>query len=157
MKESFESILVNYEPMLHKIIRQLNIYTHDEDWLQIAKIALWEAYQRFDESKGSFLNYAYTYVKGKLLVELTRRNKIQEDSFDDQTITLNQSIDYDSSILLEQCLAHLSHNEQVWLLETVINDLSVNEIAAKYKVSPSSVKYWRKNAREKLSIIMKKY
>ena len=156
MKEPFDIILKNYEPMLHKIIRQLHIYNTDEDWLQIAKIALWEAYERFDEKKGIFLNFAYTYVKGRLLVELTKRNKVKEDLYDHQTITEQFTVDFDSSLLLEYYLTHLSPNEQIWLKETIENDLSIHDIARKYQVSPSTVKYWRKNAREKLSIFMKK-
>lgn len=150
MKETFEELLITYEPMLHKIIRSLNIYTNDEDWMQIAKIALWEASTRFDEKKGTFLNYSYTYVKGKLLKELTKRNKLKEDLLETEQIQEGVTEEYDYLLLLDYCLDHLSSKEQIWLKETVINGLSVIEIAKKYEVSPSSVKYWRKLAKEKL-------
>lgn len=152
MKEPFEELLITYEPMLHKIIRSLNIYTKDEDWMQIAQIALWEASMRFDETKGTFLNYAYTYVKGKLLRELTKRNKLQEDLLETNQIQEGVTEEFDYSLLLDHCLHHLSSKEQIWLKETVMNGLSVKEIAKKYEVSPSSVKYWRKLAKQKLAV-----
>ena len=82
-------------------------------------------------------------------------NKRKEDLYENVTITQELNVDYDSSILFEQYLALLSPNEQIWLRETFINDLTIHEIASKYDVSPSTVKYWRKKAREKLSIFLK--
>ena len=44
----------------------------------------------------------------------------------------------------------LTENQKKWVLYTVIDDLSVKEIAEKENVSVSAVKAWRRGAKQKL-------
>ncbi|WP_313957685.1 sigma factor, partial [Staphylococcus epidermidis] len=41
-------------------------------------IALWEAHARFDPEKGKFSTFAYSYMKGRMMTELTRQSKAEE-------------------------------------------------------------------------------
>jgi RNA polymerase sigma factor (sigma-70 family) len=60
--ESFDQLVVQYQPMIHKIIKPL----HMDEFYQTGLIGLWEAAHAFDVRKGSFSNYAYTCIKGKM-------------------------------------------------------------------------------------------
>ena len=75
--ESFEQLAEQYTPMIYKIMNSLHIYKNRDEFFQLGFISLWEALQRFDANKGDFTNYAYTYIKGKFLSEMTKNSKHQ--------------------------------------------------------------------------------
>ncbi|MBP3039935.1 sigma-70 family RNA polymerase sigma factor [Bacillaceae bacterium Marseille-Q3522] len=153
--ESFEQLVKQYEPMLFRIMHSLHIYKNKEEFYQLGLISLWEARQRFDSAKGSFTNYAYTYIKGKFLTEMTKTNRYEErcfypkeefwDIIEDDALPSHLQ----HTILLSYCQG-LTNNQKKWLLYTFLEDLSVKDIAEKEGVSVSTVKLWRKGAKEKL-------
>lgn len=158
--ESFEQLVDQYEPMLHKIMNSLHLYKNHDEFYQHSLIALWEASQGFDPNKGSFTNYAYTYIKGCLLMELKKLHQdherdvhpdeqfwdLVEDSFSDDPLQ--------NEILLSYCET-LTPNQKKWLLYTVCDHLTIKEIAELEKVSLSAVKSWRSGAREKVKNMVK--
>lgn len=153
--DSFEQLVKQYEPMIHKIIRLLHIYKNEDEFFQIGAIALWEASVRFDVEKGNFTSYAFSYIKGKILTELTKARvqeersiypkeefwELIEDEYCEQPFELKQILTYCES---------LTENQKKWVLYTVFDGLSITEIARKEGVSPSAVKAWRKGAKERL-------
>jgi RNA polymerase sigma factor (sigma-70 family) len=159
--ESFEQLARQYEPMIHKLMSSVNIYKNKEEFYQIGLIGLWEASQRFNPEKGDFTNYAYKYIKGKFLTEMTKSNKHEnrsiypkeefwefiEDPFTEQP--------FEKNLLLSYC-EPLTENQTKWVLYTFLDGLSVREIAEKEKVSISAVKAWRKGAKEKLKVSLEK-
>ncbi|MGM7721592.1 sigma factor [Metabacillus sp. Hm71] len=42
-------------------------------------IALWEAAQRFNEEKGEFWSYVFSYISGRMKSALTRKEKNREE------------------------------------------------------------------------------
>jgi RNA polymerase sigma factor (sigma-70 family) len=70
--ESFEQLASQYEPMIQQIIHSLHIYKNKDEFHHHGLIALWKASKRFDPAKGTFSTYAYHYIKGYLLMELTK-------------------------------------------------------------------------------------
>lgn len=75
--EDFEEVAVKYAPMISAVIRKLHIYRDYDTFRQIGTIALWQAWQRFEDEKGNFTPYAYRSIQGAMLDELkreTRRN-----------------------------------------------------------------------------------
>jgi RNA polymerase sigma factor (sigma-70 family) len=157
--ESFERLAEQYEPMIRRIIHSLHLYKNEEEYYQHALIALWEASERFDPEKGSFMNYAYSYIKGKCLTEL-RKSAL----YNRRWLYLNEEFRElleDSSPLLpflDEVLRSgsdpLTPKQRKWLIYTVQYGLSVKEIAEQEKVSVSAVKQWRAGAREKLKVLM---
>ncbi|WP_389361696.1 sigma-70 family RNA polymerase sigma factor [Cytobacillus spartinae] len=155
MMESFEQLIEQYEAMVWKIIHSLHIYKNVEEFYQTGLIALWEASARFDHEKGSFTSYAYTYIKGKILSEMTRTNKHENQNvypkeefwelIEDSKVTPS----LEAELILSLC-EDLTPNQKKWVLYTAIADFSLNDIAKLEKVSPSAVKAWRKGAQEKL-------
>ncbi|MCM3091836.1 MULTISPECIES: sigma-70 family RNA polymerase sigma factor [unclassified Cytobacillus] len=153
--ESFEQVAVQFEPMIHQIIRSLNIYQNQEDYFQIGLIRLWEAWKLFDPSRGNFLTFAYSIVKQGLIDEL-RKTWMQKNS----AVTLSE--EFWSSVesvytfqplekekLLSYC-SSLTQNQTIWVLSTFLLDLSTKEIAAQQGVTVSAVKAWKKGALIKL-------
>ncbi len=159
MMESFEDILNQYEPMIHKIIHTLKIYQNKDDYFQIGVISLWEAWKQFNPEKGKFLNFAYTSVKGRILNELTKNNSREERTqfakdeywalIEDQN-TLDP-LEFDT--ILGFCQP-LTDKQKRWVFYTVFNGMSITDIAKQEGVSPSAVKLWRKGATEKLRQIL---
>lgn len=154
--ESFEQVKKQYTPMIYKIISTLKIYQNKDEFFQIGLIALWEAYERFDAEKGEFKNYAYSYIKGRMMTEMTRSNKridretpVQADW--DFLVTHYDPVFMEEDILLSYCqAAELTENQRKWVLYTFLKQLTVAEIAYIEGVSESAVKKWRTGARQKL-------
>lgn len=72
---NFEHLLDQYEPMISAVIRQLNIYRDFEQFRQAGRIALWQAWARFDSDKGDFTPYAHRSIRGAMLDEMKRENR----------------------------------------------------------------------------------
>lgn len=155
--ESFDQLAVQYTPMIHKIIRSLNIYKNKDEFYQLALIGLWEASERFDSSKGDFTNYAYSLIKGKIKNEMTKANKdadltktVKEEywlGIEDDFAT----IPFEEDTLLSYCInSQLTENQSKWVLYHFQKGFNIREIADIEQVSLSSVKAWRAGAKEKL-------
>jgi RNA polymerase sigma factor (sigma-70 family) len=153
--ESFEMLVTKYEPMIYKIIHSLHIYKNWEEYYQIGLIGLWEASTRFDPTKGNFMNYAYSIVKGKMQTEMTKsrlheeRNIYAKEEFWEGIEDSNSEMALEEKLLLSYCET-LSKKQLKWLMYTLRSNLTVKEIAEKEGVSISAVKAWRTGAREKM-------
>jgi RNA polymerase sigma factor (sigma-70 family) len=153
--ESFEKLATKYEPMIYKIIHSLRIYKDWEEYYQIGLIGLWEASTRFNPTKGNFMNYAYSIVKGKMLTEMTKSRLHDEryiyakEKFWEYIGDSNSEMTLEENLLLSYCET-LSKKQLKWLLYTVRYNLTVKDIAEKEGVSISAVKAWRTGAREKM-------
>ncbi|MED3563079.1 sigma-70 family RNA polymerase sigma factor [Bacillus xiapuensis] len=153
--ESFDELVVQYKPMIHKIINTLHIYKNWDEFYQQGLIALWKASNRFDPEKGNFTNYAYNYIRGFLLLELTKANKYEENCICPKEEFWNsvEDIVIDHPLEVENILSYctaMTPNQKKWVLYTALQDLSIKEISEREKVSMTAVKNWRAGAREKL-------
>jgi len=151
--EHFNGIVKQYEPMIHKIIMTLGIYKNREEFFQTGLIALWQAAERYDRERGAFSSFAYSYIKGHLQTEMTKRNKYDEHyvSVDDESWDLIPDLSCKLPYEMEELDCEgLTEKEKKWLMYTVIYGFTVKEIAIIENVSPSAVKLWRSGARKKL-------
>lgn len=153
--ESFEQLVEQYEPMIHKIINSLHLYKNKEEFYQQALIALWEASRRYNPDKGSFTNYAYSYIRGHLLMELKKinrngeRNVYPKEAFWTTVEEQNPVCPLEMETLFTYC-STLTPNQRKWVLYSVLYGFSTKEIAEMEKVSVSAVKQWRTGAKEKI-------
>lgn len=153
--ESFEELVEQYDRMIWKIIHSLNIYKDEPEYYQTALIALWDAKNSFDESKGVFTSYAYSFIKGRLMSELSKRTKLKNKlSYPDEEFWLmiedtNPQQPLDEAFILSY-FNNLTDNQKKWVLYTALSNLSIKEIAKLEQVHPSAVKAWRKGAKEKI-------
>lgn len=155
--ESFEQVAEQYTPMIYNIIHSLNIYKNTDEYYQIGQIGLWEAYERFDPEKGQFLNYAYAYVKGKILTELKKSK-----NYEDHTCPASEEFwgaiedhglicPLEEEVLLSICKnSQITENQTKWVLYYCLKGFSIKEIAKIENVSLSAVKAWRAGAKKKM-------
>jgi RNA polymerase sigma factor (sigma-70 family) len=153
--ESFDELVVQYQPMIHKIIQSLHIYRNQDEFYQTGLIALWEATQSFHEGKGSFSNYAYAYIKGKMLTQMTRNNQHQEKQVLPEKEFWECIEDQESSLFLEKETIQtycegLTEKEAKWVIASFIEQRSNREIADRENVSISAVKQWKSGALRKM-------
>ncbi|MGG3560498.1 sigma-70 family RNA polymerase sigma factor [Neobacillus rhizosphaerae] len=153
--DSFNQLVEQYNPMIHKIMHSLHLYRNQEEFYQTALIALWEADNRFNPEKGSFTNYAYTYIKGKLLMELTQKNKDEtmvsypKEEYWETVQDQNPDIPLDAEILLSYCHG-LTEKETKWVMGVILQDQTMKDLAVQENVSVSAVKQWKIGALQKL-------
>ena len=153
--ESFDQLAEQYTPMIHNIIHTLHIYKNKDEYFETGLVALWEASLHFNEEKGNFTSYAYSTIKGKILIELTKMKKHEDRSYYPEEVYWN-AIEAEDVIRLpdedyvRSFCKNLSVKETKWLLYTCINDYSIRDIAQREHVTVSAVKQWRTSARGKL-------
>ncbi|WP_374056881.1 sigma-70 family RNA polymerase sigma factor [Rossellomorea sp. FM04394] len=153
--EAFEELHAKYDLMIHKLIHSLNIYKNKPEYYQTGLIALWEAYENFDPEKGAFPAYAYSFVRGRLLSQLTsefrneEKNIFKEADFFEIIEDEQANDQLGNELLLSYCNG-LTENQRKWVIYTCVHMLRVSEIADAENVSISAVKKWRKGAKEKI-------
>lgn len=158
--KTFEEVLEQYEPMISACIRKLNIYKNHEMYKQAGRIALWKAWQRFDEEKGDFTPYAYRSMYGAMLDEL-KKEKHQEEHVhvvEDEKLTfiLEKSLEKNfSNEALEIAIENLSENERKLLLWIFVEGISLSEAAVRVGITIPGIKKRRlrllRKLRERLS------
>jgi RNA polymerase sigma factor (sigma-70 family) len=152
---TFEEAIVQYTPMIHHLIKKLRIYKDFDDYIQLGFIALWEAYEKFDAEKGAFSAYAYSTMKGHLLMALKKQMKHAEHhtSLNEESLEVLETKQHNT--LLEKEILYLYYkglnkNEKIYIHEHIINDRPLKEIADKYNVKLDAVKWWGRSAKKKL-------
>jgi RNA polymerase sigma factor (sigma-70 family) len=141
--------------MIHKIIKSLHIYRNQDEFYQTGLIGLWEASMSFNEGKGRFSNYAYTYMKGKMLTQMYQDNQYQgkhvlpEKEFWESMEDLESSLFLERETIQSYCKG-LTEKETTWVIASTIEQLTTKEIAEREKVSVSAVKQWKSGAIRKL-------
>ncbi len=153
--EGFEELAKQYEPMINKIMKLLHIYKDKDEFFQLGLVGLWEAKLKFDPNKGEFTNYAFTYIKGLFLTEMSKTNRHAErtvyplDEFWEVIEDSGAEVPFEVKELLTYC-EFLTVGQTKWVLYSCVDGLSVREIAAKEGVSVSAVKTWRNGAKRKI-------
>jgi RNA polymerase sigma factor (sigma-70 family) len=75
MKPNTEDLLLQYEPMISAMLRQLNIRRDHDNFRQAARLALCQACKRYDSRRGHFAPFAYRTIRGAMLDELKRESR----------------------------------------------------------------------------------
>lgn len=155
MNVPFEQVAKQYEPLLKGQIKKLRIYKEYEHYYQVGLEGLWHAYQNFDETKGTFSNFAYVTVRGYLLTELQRQHTYESRFVPANDFVLLSGFGgyVDKALekeIIAAYLSGLSKRERLWAEEAILYQKKLSEIAAEQNVSVETVKTWRKHALRKL-------
>ncbi len=159
--QSFEHVLADFEPLIKGQIKKLNLYRQYDEYYQVGVVALWEAYRNFNPQKGTFAAYALHTVRGHMLMMLRKERRFGDHHilYDDQQTTafMDQQMSYDlvdsTASSLTPYLRHLSKRERLWVIEAIVHDKKLGEIAKEHGVSTNTVSSWRKQAIRKLKAI----
>ncbi|MGG3938462.1 sigma-70 family RNA polymerase sigma factor [Anoxybacillus kestanbolensis] len=146
---SFETIVDQYRPLISYMIRKLHIRRHVDDYVQIGLIALWEAYERYDETKGSFCSFAFKMIRWRMVSQLRQETTNVHVPLPNSYV-LKEDVDFLADIVWEDAMQYLTPRERIWLIRHVIEGKTLKQIAAEEGVTVSAVKQWRMSAVKKL-------
>jgi DNA-directed RNA polymerase len=154
--EKFEKLHEQFEPMIYHMMKKLKIYRDEKEFYQIGCIALWEASLRFNEEKGKFKSYVYSYIIGRMKEVLTKERKKQEKENRLMTVSPQEETSEDdfkhllANSNIESISSLLTSNQSKWLKAYCLKDKTPSEVAKDEGVSISAVKAWRRDAITKL-------
>ncbi|MDF2946596.1 MAG: hypothetical protein K0S51_1275 [Bacillales bacterium] len=103
--ESFEMVVNQYTPMIHQIINKCRIYKDRDMYFQEGLIALWNAFNNFNEEKGAFCTYAYTIIYGHIRNVLSKENRFSTRNITSSEDVLNLSSKIDRNFNTTDILA----------------------------------------------------
>ncbi|WP_318617310.1 sigma-70 family RNA polymerase sigma factor [Sporosarcina sp. YIM B06819] len=152
----FEDVLEQYEPMISASIRKLNIYRDHEQYRQAGRVALWQAWHRFDENKGNFTAFAFRSIRGAMLDELKKESRFEEhnmpmeDELVENVVDLTIFSDCEWSDGLAEALALLSNAELELVHWLFVEGLSLAECATRYGITVAGIKKRRERMLVKL-------
>ena len=147
----FDLLVEKYSRMIHGIMKSLAIYKDHDDYYQIGLIALWDAAKLYDEEKGKFSTYAFSFIRGRMLVFLRQQNKHEKDRvFNEEQL---EKLVYEELFLEKEdllaCFTYLTEKEKRWVLLRYYHGLSNSDIAKMEKLNLKTVYSCGKRAMDK--------
>lgn len=152
--ETFDEVLMKYEPMIYACVRRLRIYKDYEQFIQIGRIGLWNAWKRYQNEKGDFTPYAYRTIYGSMLDELKQSSAYDQHTFPTENDILQrlmgsaESVNGSSSLL--EALESLTNRERHIIQLLFIDGYTLDEVANYLGISKSGVKKRRERTLVKL-------
>lgn len=137
-------------------IKQLHIFKNKDDFYQEGLIGLWEAYKRFDPTRGvAFRTFAYRTVRGKMLTLLlkSKKNEDRQATLTEAMVEITEDTNPDIPLETETILLYcdgLTEPQRKWVIMHFIEGRGQKEISEKEKVTPETVKSWRRYALKKI-------
>ena len=153
---NFDEVLKQYEPMISASIRKLNIYRDHEHFRQVGRVALWQAWQRFDEEKGNFTAFAFRSIRGAMLDELKKEslfdehNMPMEEGLAESVVDTTCYIDREWSNSVEEVLDLLTPSELELIQWLFVEGVPSAECASRSGISVAGVRKRRERMLVKL-------
>lgn len=142
--QDVEKIIFDNETLIKKVIYKLKIYRDLDEYMQVGRIALWKALQNYDDTKGDFAMFAYMTVKYAIIRALSKANHVSEHELavEENIIIVNsqQHNFVTSSLEWPEWFEALNKDEKFLLIALYEKELSLKEIADKYKLSYETIK-----------------
>lgn len=151
--ENFDEVLLQYEPMISAVIRKLSIYRDFENFRQTGRFALYQAWLRFDGTKGHFTPFAYRSIHGAMLDEMKRENRFSDvnTSVENETIELLAPPEiFDPHSDLHDAIIALPQEDRALLIKLYVENRSQAECAADFGISVPGIKKRRARLLKKL-------
>lgn len=143
--------IISYEPMIASIIKRLNILYDRDEYMQVGRLAVYEALNKHDEAKCKESQFVYTIIYQRLIDEI-RKNARRLERYqvtEDRVLDTFPIDSIDANLYLIGVKEKLTEREYTWLLMT-IDGYALVEIAKHLGVSVSTAKNIRKQARKTL-------
>lgn len=160
MQEINEQI-VDFEHIILRVMAKLRIYKEQDNYLQVGRVAVWQALQDFDATKGKLEMYVYMRVKFALIGELRNGVKVTEHEvvMDDEPLmywldasTEHKPLETDRPEWYWQLLRH----EQRLIELLFYEGYEVKDVAQMEGVSYDTMKKRRKKLLTKIREIIEK-
>ncbi|WP_238537623.1 sigma-70 family RNA polymerase sigma factor [Sporolactobacillus vineae] len=172
---AFEQLLKKYSRLINHAVRKYGEDYHrhyygstdQDDLMQIARIALHDAFLRFDMSKVApgkdpehvFTRFAAKTIKGNLSDHFRKTVRhtsieyfiIDQEKAPDFPDPRLETVEQQMYALIEDELNLLTPREQQYLTDYLIKGWKTMDIAAAEGVSEHTVRSWKKSIRKKLA------
>ena len=152
----FETVLTQYEPMIYASIRKLNIYRDHESFRQAGRVALWQAWTRYEEEQGHFGPYASRSIRGAMLDRLKEVIRFEENNTQTEDDVLDFLRDGEIPAIeewsdgLAAAFEHLTEAERGLIQWLFVESLTQAEAADKVGISVAGIKKRRERMLVKL-------
>lgn len=155
----FEQVLAQYEPMISSTLRKLNIYRDHEHFRQAGRVALWQAWERYEEGRGHFAPYAARSIRGAMLDVMKKENRFEEHVIQTEDDVLASFIERERDVVkatewsneIATALEQLTVNEKQLIQWLFIEGLPQKECAEKANISVAGIKKRRERLLGKLA------
>ncbi|WP_182199755.1 sigma-70 family RNA polymerase sigma factor [Paraliobacillus salinarum] len=159
---SFEQLLHDFEPIIFHLLHKYGIRDEDKEFYQEGSIALWHAWQTYDQEKGKFSTYAYFSIQKAFFTLLRKETAIQkrkekyQSYLDTSSLVCYNQLPFDPYLfaMIEQ---KLTQNQMKWFIGYIINQQTIKQIAQKENVTENTVKNWARLAKPKIQQILTKW
>lgn len=157
---NFDDVLIQYEPMISATLRKLNIYRNHETFRQAGRIALWQAWTRYEEGKGHFAPFASQSIRGAMLDELKKENRFEKHHMqtEDEIMSVLREIEQPMAKIwsdrIEEAFEQLTSAERMLVQWLFVEGLTQVECAEKAGISVAGVKKRRERMILKLRNIL---
>ena len=152
--ESFDEVMEQYEPMISAVIRKLNIYRDFDNFRQTGRFALFQAWSRFDETKGNFTPFAYRSIYGAMLDDLKKENRFSSVNTSVETDTLEhlsqEDFVDDTNSDLHEAIIALPTEDRELLIKLYVENKTQGECATHFGISVPGIKKRRERLLKKL-------
>lgn len=153
----FDDILLQYEPMVSAVMRRLHIYRDFETFRSVGHFAIFQAWQRFDQSKGNFTPFVYRSIHGAMLDELKRESRYSEHVSQAETETIEQLAGWADEEQYEELysvIQQLSEQEQRLIALLFAEQRTQADCAAAFGISVAGLKKRRQKVLLKMKMLL---
>lgn len=131
-------------------MKKLCIYRDYEEYYQCGLIALWRAYEKYDEEKGSFPAYALATVRGYLLEQLKKECRVQDKEVCTEHYVLENIGGEEKQRETFEYMSMLEENEQFILFEHFYSGKKMHEIATELGMTYHQARWIYRQALNKM-------
>ena len=149
-----EALIKRYRYIVDVVLNKYRIYYDREEFEQIAMIALWQALENFDESKGGLESYLYSMIRFTISKALQKKYvEIEHTEISDERFQFLSSNDDERNfekVMVREILTFLKEEERRIIELSYIYGLTNKEISKLLGKSEESVKKKRNRIIKKL-------
>lgn len=145
--------------MISSILRKTNVYKNHEHFRQCARIALWEAWKKYDSARGHFAPYAYRTIQTTIFTELNKDTRYTERQIPYEKDKLSIVAEYmEQSEATDKQILHLvdllqekmTLDEFHFLEDLYVHGFNYEELTEKYGATVAALKKRRNRLLKRL-------
>lgn len=139
-----EALIQTYRYIVNIVLNKYRIYYDREEFEQIGMIALWQALENFDESKGALEPYLYSMVRFTISKVLQKKYvEMEHTEIRDERFRFISSNEHEScfiKLVVQEILSDLTEEDRSIIRLSYFYGLTNKEIAKMLGKSEESIK-----------------
>lgn len=155
---NFDEVYHQFSPMITAVLKKARVYKNHQYYRHIATIALWEAYKKFNPSKGDFAPFAYRYMLTSIYSEMNFENKYEsrmicyeKEKLDVINQYMNKNLNFTNDYEILDDVLNMLNTEEIELLSALyIEGYSYGDLHKKTGVSVDALKKRRNRLMKKI-------